>query len=309
MLPASGTPRLPGRRGGERRMTRVAVLGLGGMGSPMAANLVRAGLTTVVWNRHPAPARALGDQGAEVAADPADAARRADVVVTMVTDAAAVRAIAVDQGMLAALPEGAVWAQMSTIGVTETARLAELVRAERPGVTLVDAPVAGSRGPAEQGRLVVLASGPDQVRDRVAPVFDAVGQQTVWVGPVGAGSRLKLVNNLLLAFVNEGIAAAVALGDVLGLDRATVHRALRGSPLVSPWAGDKLDRIAGDDYTTQYSLALALKDVDLALREVPPGRFPAAEALAGEWRRAAEQGLGGDDLTVVTRALAREATR
>lgn len=289
-------------------MTRVAVLGLGGMGAPMAANLVRAGLTTVVWNRHPEPARTLGDRGAEVAADPPEAVRRADVVVTMVTDAAAVRAIAVDQGMLAALPDGAVWAQMSTIGVTETGRLAELVDARRPGVTLVDAPVAGSRGPAEQGRLVVLASGPEQVRDRVAPVFDAVGQRTVWVGPVGAGSRLKLVNNLLLAFVNEGLAAAVALGDALGLDRDTVHGALRGSPLVSPWAAEKLDRIVGDDYTTQYSLALALKDVDLALREVPAGRFPAAEALAGEWRHAVEQGLGGDDLTVVTRALAREAT-
>ncbi|MDG4800669.1 NAD(P)-dependent oxidoreductase [Micromonospora sp. WMMD980] len=290
-------------------MTRVAVLGLGGMGTPMAASLLRAGLDTVVWNRHPEPARALAERGAVVAADPAEAVCRADVAVTMLTDGPAVRAVAADQGMLAALPAGAVWAQMSTIGVAETERLVELVSAERPDVTLVDAPVAGSRGPAEQGRLTVLASGPEQARERVAPVFDAVGQRTLWLGPAGAGSRLKLVNNLLLAFVNEGVAAAVALGDTLGLDRDTVRQALDGSPLVAPWAAEKLARVVRDEHGAQYPLALALKDVELALREAPAGSFPAAEALAAEWRRAADRGLGDDDLTVVTRMLGSDATR
>ncbi|MEU2611041.1 NAD(P)-dependent oxidoreductase [Micromonospora sp. NPDC007271] len=282
---------------------RVAVLGLGGMGAPMARNILRAGLSTVVWNRHPEPARGLADQGAEVADSPADAARDADVVVTMVTDAAAVRSIAFDQGMLAAMADGAVWAQMSTIGVTDTEDLARRVAAARPGIVLVDAPVAGSRNPAEQGQLVVFASGPEQARERVAPVFDAVGQRTVWVGATGTGSRLKLVNNLLLAFVAEGLAAAVAFGDSLGLDRAAVLAAMRGSPLVSTWAAEKLERIGRDDYRTQYPLALAVKDVDLALREIDAGRFPAAEGLADEWRRALAQGLGSEDLTVVTRAL------
>jgi 3-hydroxyisobutyrate dehydrogenase len=281
----------------------VAVLGLGGMGAPMARNILRAGLPTVVWNRHPEPARQLADQGAQAAASPADAARGADVVITMVTDADAVRSIAFDQGMLASMADGAVWAQMSTIGVTDTERLAREVAAEHPGIVLVDAPVAGSRDPAEQGRLVVFASGPEQARDRVTPVFDAVGQRTVWVGPAGHGSRLKLVNNLLLAFVAEGLAAAVAFGDALGLDRPAVLAALRGSPLVSPWAAEKLERIGRDDYSTQYPLALAVKDVELVLHEVDSGRFPAAESLAAEWRRAMAQGLGSADLTVVTRAL------
>ncbi|WP_157744492.1 NAD(P)-dependent oxidoreductase [Micromonospora viridifaciens] len=282
---------------------RVAVLGLGGMGAPMARNILRAGLSTVVWNRHPEPARGLADQGAEVADSPAEAARGADVVVTMVTDGDAVRSIAFDQGMLAAMADGAVWAQMSTIGVSDTEDLARRVAAERSGIVLVDAPVAGSRNPAEQGQLVVFASGPEQARERVAPVFEAVGQRTVWVGATGTGSRLKLVNNLLLAFVAEGLAAAVALGDSLGLDRPAVLAAMRGSPLVSAWAAEKLERIGRDDYATQYPLALAVKDVDLALREVDAGRFPAAESLAAEWRRAMAQGLGSQDLTVVTRAL------
>ncbi|MEV1332161.1 NAD(P)-dependent oxidoreductase [Micromonospora costi] len=282
---------------------RVAVLGLGGMGQAMAGNILRAGLPTVVWNRSPGPARQLGEQGAEVADDPADAVRRADVVVTMVTDADAVVSIATDRGMLAAMRDGAIWAQMSTIGVAATEELARLVAGQRPDVVLVDASVAGSRGPAAQRKLVVLASGPDDVRDRVAPVFDAVGQRTAWVGPTGAGSRMKLANNLLLAFVNEGIAESLALGRALGLDRAAVLGAMQGSPLVSSWAAEKLERIGRDDYSPQYTLSLALKDVNLALREVDSDRLPVAGSLATEWQRAVDRGLGAEDLTVVTRAI------
>ncbi|SCL23437.1 NAD binding domain of 6-phosphogluconate dehydrogenase [Micromonospora rhizosphaerae] len=163
---------------------RVAVLGLGGMGRPMAANILRAGLPTVVWNRRPEPARQLGEQGAEVADNPRDAVRGADVVITMVTDADAVVSIADDQGMLAAMADGAIWVQMSTIGVSATERIARMVHERRPDVVLLDAPVAGSRGPAEKGHLVILASGPEQVRERIAPVFDAIGQRTVrWSRP------------------------------------------------------------------------------------------------------------------------------
>jgi 3-hydroxyisobutyrate dehydrogenase len=282
---------------------RVAVLGLGGMGQPMAANILRAGLPTVVWNRRPDPARRLGEQGAEVAETPADAVRRAEVVITMVTDADAVVSIAADQGMLTAMADGAIWAQMSTIGVSATERIARLVREQRPDVILLDAPVAGSRGPAEQGQLVILASGPEDVRDRVAPVFDAIGQRTVWVGPAGAGSRFKLVNNLLLAFIAEGLAESIALGHALGLDRAAVLGALQGSPLVSPWAAEKLQQIGRDDYSAQYPLSLAIKDVKLALLEVDVDRFAVANTLAAQWQRAVDQGLGDEDVTVITRAL------
>lgn len=113
----------------------------------------------------------------------------------MVSDTDALISIARDQGMLAALARGAIWIQMSTIGVAGIERVAELVGLERPDVTLLDAPVSGSSDPAEHSQLTIFASGPEQVRSRVAPLFDAVGQRTIWVGPVGAGSRLKLVNN------------------------------------------------------------------------------------------------------------------
>ncbi|RKN36398.1 NAD(P)-dependent oxidoreductase [Micromonospora musae] len=297
---------LPGEVCEMAQTQRVAVLGLGGMGRLMATRILHAGLPTTVWNRSPEPARALGGQGAQVADTPPDAVRDADIVVTMVTDTDAVLSIATDRGMLAALPDGAIWAQMSTIGVAGTERIAALVAEERPGVVLLDAPVSGSRGPAEQGKLAVFASGPEEVRDRVAPVFDAVGQRTVWLGPVGAGSRMKLVTNLLLAFVNEGIAESLALGRAFGLDRAVLIDALRGNPVVAPWASEKLERIGRDDYSPQYPLRLALKDVRLALADVDEvARLTVAERLAAWWQQVVEQGLGDEDLTVVTRAIER----
>jgi 3-hydroxyisobutyrate dehydrogenase len=281
----------------------VAVLGIGTMGHGMAASALRAGMPTIVWNRNPEPTRDLADLGAEVAETAADAAARAAIVVTMVTDTDAVMSIASDQGMLGALARGAIWAQMSTIGVVGIERVTTLVESERPDVTLLDAPVSGSKEPAEQGQLTIFASGPDDARSRVTPLFDALGQRTVWVGPLGAGSRLKLVNNALLAFSAEGLGTSIALARRLGLETETVIEALSGGPLVSPWEAAKLQRIARGEYSAQFALALALKDVHLALEAVDANRFMAFASLAREWQRAVDLGLGNEDITVVAQAL------
>jgi 3-hydroxyisobutyrate dehydrogenase len=281
----------------------VAILGIGAMGHGMAASALRAGIPTVVWNRRPAATRDLAGLGAGVAETAADAARRAAIVVTMVTDTDAVMSIARDQGMLAALHPGAVWVQMSTIGVAGIDRVASLVQAERPDVTLLDAPVSGSKDPAEQGQLTIFASGPEAARPRVAALFEALGQRTIWVGGVGAGSRLKLINNTLVAFAAEAVATSVALARRLGLETETVIQALAGSPLVSPWQAAKLARIAKGEFSAQFALSLALKDVRLALQAADGDRFAALACLAEEWQQAVDQGLGDQDLTVVTRIL------
>jgi 3-hydroxyisobutyrate dehydrogenase len=281
----------------------VAFLGIGTMGHGMATSALRAGVPTVAWNREPEGTKDLADLGADVADTAADAAARAGIVVTMVTNADAVVSIATVQGMLDALAPGAIWAQMSTIGVSGTERVASLVESRRPDVTVLDAPVSGSNEPAEQGKLTIFASGPDDARPRVAPLFDALGQRTVWVGAFGAGSRLKLVNNTLLAFTAEGLAASIALAHGLGLDTDTVIDALGDGPLTSPWEAAKLQRIAKDEYSPQFALSLALKDVQLALEAVDPERFEAFASLAREWERAVDHGLGNQDVTVVTRAL------
>ena len=281
----------------------VAVLGIGTMGHGIAASVLRAGMPTIVWNRNPEPTRDLADLGAEVAETAVDAAARAAIVVTMVTDTDAVMSIARDQGMLGALAGGAIWAQMSTIGVAGIERVTTLVESERPDVTLLDAPVSGSKEPAEQGQLTIFASGPDDARSRVTPLFDALGQRTVWVGPLGAGSRLKLVNNALLAFSAEGLGTSIALARRLGLETETVIEALSGGPLISPWEAAKLQRIARGEYSAQFALALALKDVHLALEAVDANRFMAFASLAREWERAVDLGLGNEDITVVAQAL------
>ena len=284
-------------------MTATAFLGVGAMGHGMATSALRAGIPTIVWNREPRATRDLAELGADVAETAADAARRAEIVVTMVTDADAVISIARDQGMLAALAPGTIWVQMSTIGVEGIERVATIVDAERPDVILLDAPVSGSKVPAEQGQLTIFASGPEGVRSRVDPLFEALGQRTIWVGAVGAGSRLKLVNNTWLAFTSEAVASSIALARRLGLGTETVVGALDGSTLVSPWQVANLQRIAKDDYSTQFGLSLALKDVHLALQAADDGRFAALASLADEWQKAVDDGLGDQDLTVMTRAL------
>jgi 3-hydroxyisobutyrate dehydrogenase len=290
-------------------MTKVAFLGTGTMGHGLATSAMRAGIPTVVWNREAEATRDLAELGAEVAETAADAARRAEIVVTMVTDADAVMSIAHDHGMLDALAPGAIWAQMSTIGVAGIERVAAMVSDERPAVTLLDAPVSGSKDSAEQGQLTIFASGPDEARSRVTPLFDALGQRTIWVGGVGSGSRLKLVNNTWLAFTSEALATSVALARRWGLATETVVDALGGGPLMSPWQAAKLERIARGEFSTQFALSLALKDVRLALEAADDDGFGALAGLADEWQRVVDQGLGGEDLTVVTRALEERGVR
>ncbi len=281
----------------------VAIVGIGAMGHGMAENALRSGIPTIVWNRAREATTDLVELGAEVADTLADAVRRAAIVVTMVTNAEAVISIAREQGMLAALGPGAIWVQMSTIGTIGTESVAALVAAERPDVVFLDAPVSGSKVPAEQGTLTIFASGPEEVRPRVAPLFDALGQRTIWVGPVGAGSRLKLVNNTWLAFTCEAVATSMALAYQLGLSAEMVASALKGGPLMAPWQDAKLERIVNDDFSSQFALSLALKDVRLALDAAGDAKFATLASLAGEWQRAVDAGLGDHDLTVVMRIL------
>jgi 3-hydroxyisobutyrate dehydrogenase len=224
----------------------------------------------------------------------------------MVTNADAVMSIATNEGLLTALKPGAVWAQMSTIGVEGTGRIAANVARQRPDTYFVDAPVSGSKIPAEQGKLLIFASGPDDARARVAPAFDAIGQRTLWVGPAGYGSRMKLVNNVLLAITAEGVANSFPLAHRLGLQTASVIEAFDGGPLVSPWESGKFHRIAKGDYSGEFALALALKDVHLALSEAGSNRLPVLATLAQEWSQIVDRGLGHQDVTIVTQFLAHE---
>jgi len=165
---------------------RVAFLGTGIMGLPMARNVAEADIDVKAWNRTTEKAEPLRDAGAEVVAEPAEAVDGADLLVTMLSDSEAVLSV-VDEALLEAAG-AALWVQMGTIGLEGTERSAEL--ALRAGIELVDAPVLGTKQPAEKGALTVIASGPEDARDRCAPLFDAVGQRTLWLGPAGEGTLM-----------------------------------------------------------------------------------------------------------------------
>lgn len=283
---------------------RIAVLGTGTMGSAMARNLLQAGLPVDVWNRTPGRTAALAGLGASAHCSPRDAVAGAGVVLTMLPDAGTVTSVAISQGVLGSLRPGAVWAQMGTIGVEATDELAGIVARQRPDVLFVDAPVSGTRGPAEAGELLVLASGPDRARAVLEPVFGAIGGRTLWLGPAGAGSRLKLVLNTWLAFLVEGIAESAALADVLGVSHDALADALAGGPLAAGAALAKLAKIdAGDDDSPDFSLRWALKDVNLAVGSAGAWRLPATAAIGRQWQELASAGLADMDVSAARRGL------
>src|SRR5256885_845101 len=206
----------------------VAVLGTGIMGAPMARNLARAGFPVRAWNRSPEKADPLAQDGIAVSASPAEAVHGADLVLTMLADGPTTAEV---MRQASAAP-GTVWLQMGTIGVDWTRRLA----AGATDLVFVDAPVAGSDVPAREGKLVILASGPDEGRERVQPAFDAVGRKTLWLGPAGAGSGLKLaINNWAIVQI-EALAETLALTASLGVDPAHLIELLDDLPLRSPYS-------------------------------------------------------------------------
>ncbi|MCI2424218.1 NAD(P)-dependent oxidoreductase [Saccharopolyspora sp. K220] len=275
-------------------MTTVAFLGTGTMGAPMARNLLAAGFPVRVWNRTPAKAAPLSADGATVADTPAEAARGADVLITMLLDAAAT----VEAGRAAAaeLPPGAVWLQMGTIGLAGLAQASAVAS----GATLVDAPVVGTKLPAEKGELVVLAAGPTEVRDRVQPLFDAVGQRTLWLGEDAEGAaatRMKLVINSWILTLTNAVGESMALARALGVDGAEFLSAISGTPTDSPYAQLKGAAILKGDFTPSFELRGAAKDAALIAEAAGDSvRLDLADAVLARFQRAVAAGHGNEDM-------------
>jgi 3-hydroxyisobutyrate dehydrogenase len=281
--------------------TKVAVLGTGIMGAAMARNLLAEGMEVRAWNRSREKAEPLEEDGAEVADSPADAARGADFLLTMLVDADVVEeAIAGD--VLPALAEDGVWLQMSTVGEDGSNRLAET--ANEHGVDFVDAPVLGTRQPAEQGQLMVLASGPEEIRERSQRIFDAVGSKTVWLGEAGAGSRLKLVVNNWIVGLLGVLAETVALANSTGVDPARFLETIEGGPLGLPYAQLKGNMMIEEDFPTSFSARLARKDTGLVLdtAEAQDLEMPIARAVAARFDEAIQAGHGEQDMAAIYQA-------
>ncbi len=287
--------------------TTIALLGLGTMGSGMAQNLLKAGFGLAVYNRTAAKAAALGEAGARVTATPADAAKGAQIILVMLSDDTASRETWLGpHGALDAAEPGTVLVDSSTLSPDWVAELS--AAAEARGLSLLDAPVAGSRVQAAEGKLAFLVGGSEEALAVARPAFEAMGKQILHLGPTGSGAKLKLVNNFLCGVQVASLAEAIAWLERSGLDRdqclAYLKAGAPGSPLVSGLSA----RMTARDYTVNFLLKLMTKDLQYAhaaAAAIGVDLTTAANAHA-LFEQAIAQGHGEQDMAAVIEPL-REA--
>lgn len=275
----------------------IAVLGTGTMGSAMARNLAARAFIVRAWNRTGAKAAALRESGVTVVDSPADAVSDADVIITMLTDGEAV--LSTMQSAVAGLRPGVVWAQMSTVGTQAVTSLDEF--ATQHGITFIDAPVQGSRQPAEQGQLVVIAAGPPEARPVIEPVFNALGRRTVWVcddGAGGAASRLKLALNHYAFCLTHAIADSLAMAKAVNVDPRLVLDVVSGGPMDNGYFQVKGESILKGEFTPNFTIKNAVKDAQLIRDAAQRAGLHAdlADASLHRFERALAAGHGDKDM-------------
>jgi 3-hydroxyisobutyrate dehydrogenase len=279
---------------------RAAVLGTGIMGAGMARSLQRSGIEVSAWNRTRERAEPLAADGIRITDAVQDAVSGADVVLTMVFGIDSV--LAVCPAVTAALGTDSVWVQCSTVGPQGMAQLAEAAA----GVPVLDAPVLGTKQPAEEGKLIALVSGPDPLVERVRPVLDAIAGRTVLVGPrLGQASALKLACNAWVATLTAATAQSLALAAALGVEPARFLEAIAGSPTDSPYAQVKGPAMLAGNWTTSFAVDGVIKDVDLMREAGADAGFPTdlLDVVRELFARAAKAGHGGDDMAAVHAAF------
>ena len=270
---------------------RIALLGTGTMGAPMARHLLRAGHEVRAWNRTRAKAESTG---AAVADTPAGAVAGAEVAITILADGPSVGEVMGEA--LPALPKGAIWVQMTTVGTDWADRLTAL--AAEHGIDIVDAPLMGSRPQAEAGQLLPLAAGSAQACKTIAPVFDAFSRGVLWLGDQpGVGSRLKLVVNHWILNSVENLAQTLAFAEALELDPRRFLELISGAPFDMRYAHGKAELMLDGNFPVAFALKLARKDVELALDAAAGAgiELPLAEVTSRRQAKAIEAGYGEDD--------------
>ncbi|WP_083528039.1 NAD(P)-dependent oxidoreductase [Curtobacterium ammoniigenes] len=284
---------------------RVAVLGTGAMGAGVARSLIREHHDVTVWNRTEDRARPLADDGAHVASSAADAVANAEIVVLTLFDTDAV--VDVLDAAAGDAPADAIWVQSSTIGLEGTETVVAL--ADKYGITLIEAMMLGTKAPAEQGKLTMLAAGPEHLIDRVRPVLDAMGSKTVVAGhTVGNGSALKLAANAWIASITAATAQSLTLTRALGLDPGLFLAAIEGTASDSPYAHAKGTAMIDDQFAPQFALDGLRKDIGLMLDAATPAGVGTTllEALRDTYAAASRDGHGADDIAAVVTAFRPE---
>lgn len=279
---------------------RIAVLGLGTMGSAMARRLIAAGHDVRIWNRSPNRTDLFADTSAQVFYHPSSAVADADIIITMLFDAAAVRSVV--SRSLPAAKQGAIWMQSSTVGVAAASEFARL--SSELGLRFADAPVLGTRGPAENGTLTALIAADDSTIADLSPVLSVVASKVVTAGTAApAASALKLAANAWIATITAGIGQSLTIAQRLGIDPTLVLQALDGSAADSVYAQVKGRAILAGDFEPQFTVAGLLKDVRLARAETPDISDTLLGALKYLYAEASTAGAADEDIAAVWKAL------
>jgi len=280
---------------------RIGFAGLGHMGLPMATRLADAGLPLTVWNRTRSRAAPLADRGVPVAASLPELAAGSDVLITMLADGPAARAVW--SALLPACRPGCTGVDMSTTGPSAAREIA--AEAGRHGVAFLDAPVSGSTALAAQGTLTTMVGGPADALDQVRPVLAALTARQVHLGPAGAGAAMKLAVNIMIAATNQAVAEALALAADAGIAPASAYDTLAASAVASPFLGYKRDAYLAGDAPVAFTAALMAKDLELALSLAGSAGLPLPVATAA--RRsladACAAGYADADFSCVARLL------
>jgi 3-hydroxyisobutyrate dehydrogenase-like beta-hydroxyacid dehydrogenase len=283
---------------------RVGVIGLGGMGRRVAARLLAAGHEVHVWTREPGPAQDLEAQGARAEETPAQLAAEVDALLTVLTDDEAVREVVLDSGLLAALHDEALYADLSTTSIELALELAATGR--EAGVDVLDVAMSGSTPQAEAGELVLLVGGDPDVLDRFRPLLDPLAKTIIYMGVEGAGTKMKITVNTLLGDGMQALAEAIALGEAVGLERERLLDGLAQTAVVAPAHRSKLENAKHDEYPPTFPLALMHKDFGLVLDAARNAGLdlPATAASARACETELEQ-TGDDDVdfSVVIRLM------
>lgn len=285
------------------QLSKIAILGTGIMGTALAKRLLDQGLEVSVWNRTAERAEPLAALGATVASTAAEAVAGADVVLLTLFHAEAVAEVL---GQAADAAPAATWVQMSTIGIDGTDRVAAL--ATRHGLALVEAMMLGTKGPAENGKLVLLTAGDADLLAKVEPLLALISQKRVHAGPrLGDGTRLKLVCNTWIGLLTAGTGQAFAMMRALGLDEKLFLDAIAGGQSDTVYAHAKGALMLADDYQpANFELRGLHKDLDLAAAATgDDGAFPILEAVRGLYALAEDRGHGREDIAAVFRAFGR----
>jgi 3-hydroxyisobutyrate dehydrogenase len=288
---------------------RIAILGLGLMGAGMASRLLGAGFPLAVYNRTPDKAKTLVANGARSASSPGDAARDADIVISMLADDDASRVVWLgDSGALAAMRSGALIIESSTVSPVWIAELSTAAQSRR--IDVLDAPVTGSKSHAASGELNFLVGGSDAVLERARPVFAAMGKSVVHVGPAGSGALIKLINNFVCGVQAASLAEALVLIESAGLDREKAMQVLNNGAPASPLFKTVSARMMAHDYTPNFHLALMRKDLAYAMEAAERNGvdLTSARAALARFDRAIAAGRESDDFSAVIEPM-RDATR